>query len=78
MPAASRSAWVMCSWVIVRGCMQIVRLVPKVTAWMTSSKLSITVAAAGMPPGTTNESSPPCACIWRQARACCGWLGSPE
>ena len=64
MPALSRSSWVMCSWVMVRGCMQIVRLVPKVTAWMISLKLSITVRTAGMPPGTTKDSMPPPAFIW--------------
>ncbi len=59
MPAAARSSGVMCSWVMVGGCMQIVRLVPKVTACTTRFRLSITTAAPGMPLGTTKESSPP-------------------
>ena len=53
MPAVARSSGVMCSWVMVAGCIQIVRLVPNVTAWMTSCRLSMTVAAPRIPPGTT-------------------------
>ena len=41
----------MCSWVMVRGCMQIVRLVPNVTACTTSRMLFITCAAPCMPLG---------------------------